>query len=294
MHKNEPIYLDTWLKYYGNLFGYNNLYVIDNGSTFPTVFDVLHIYARLGVNIIFGYNQKEHFLEKGQVVAELVSRLGDYDFLLPIDCDEYIFFMEDKPNFQEAIIQSYFESLRGMDGAFIIKRMFLNIPNDIGYFIGPKKVTKGFISRDQFLKIDTGFHNPRAKSGNIFDTKLAYLHFASKTFEESRRAAREKIGAFVDVNDREALIAYKGIGNHAKHVLLKNEEQFYKQNLRFGNVYFKGAVDLFKKIGADEDGFLKMSSEYIPVFDDEDRPVVRFSDSAGNYFYYNLRRRFLC
>ena len=41
MQKNEDDLLEPWIKYHSNMFGAENLFIYDNGSTSPLVAEVL-------------------------------------------------------------------------------------------------------------------------------------------------------------------------------------------------------------------------------------------------------------
>lgn len=64
MQKNESKLLEAWIKYYGYLFGFENLYILDNGSNEDAVFSILKKYSRVGVNIYYEHNQKKTSIKK--------------------------------------------------------------------------------------------------------------------------------------------------------------------------------------------------------------------------------------
>ena len=72
MQKDEVHLLEPWLSYHGYLFGYENLYVLDNGSTRPEVLLTLARYAGKGVNVDYSPSRRDHYLNKGAVVGALI------------------------------------------------------------------------------------------------------------------------------------------------------------------------------------------------------------------------------
>ena len=85
-HKNEDI-LEDWLLYHGYLFGYDNLYVIDNCSEQKYI-DILKQYERLGVNVQYDVKR---YIDRISILSELMR---DYKYqcnlLIPLDIDEFI------------------------------------------------------------------------------------------------------------------------------------------------------------------------------------------------------------
>ncbi|MCB1434952.1 MAG: hypothetical protein KDK75_21180, partial [Alphaproteobacteria bacterium] len=53
MQKNEELLLPVWIAYFSHLFGPENLYVFDNGSTLPAVIDQLKHAEVKGVNVFW-------------------------------------------------------------------------------------------------------------------------------------------------------------------------------------------------------------------------------------------------
>ena len=51
MQKDEALLLRPWLLYHGLLFGFENLYVYDNGSTSDAVLAILREFAAVGVHV---------------------------------------------------------------------------------------------------------------------------------------------------------------------------------------------------------------------------------------------------
>src|SRR5471030_579275 len=93
MQKDETYLLEPWLVYHGHLFGFENLFVFDNGSASLEVRHILARFTREGVNVDWGYASRRDFLAKGELIGGLIRTLdqrGEYDFLIPLDCDEFI------------------------------------------------------------------------------------------------------------------------------------------------------------------------------------------------------------
>src|SRR4051794_8936502 len=93
MQKDEDILLRPWLLYHGYLFGFENLYVFDNGSSSEAVLATLQAFAAVGVNVDFTHDRPEDFEFKGEVIGRTIKEFRQddrYDIALPLDCDEFL------------------------------------------------------------------------------------------------------------------------------------------------------------------------------------------------------------
>ena len=86
--KNEKYFLPIWVEYYGCQIGFENLYIIDNGTTDGSI-DELY---KMGVNIIYKESEFEYDVEW---MTEEIRRLQkdllrSYDITIHSDADEII------------------------------------------------------------------------------------------------------------------------------------------------------------------------------------------------------------
>jgi hypothetical protein len=90
MQKNEKDVLPIFVAYYGNLFGYKNIYIFDNGSD-KYMLDELRKSEALGCNVNFEFSSRADFERKGEILASYINGMTEqYDVFLPLDCDEFI------------------------------------------------------------------------------------------------------------------------------------------------------------------------------------------------------------
>ena len=59
MVKNENDIIEYWIKYHGKLFGYSNLYIVDNMSNDGT-YEIIEFYQNYGVNLFREKNSFEY------------------------------------------------------------------------------------------------------------------------------------------------------------------------------------------------------------------------------------------
>ena len=96
MVKDEVDIVEDWLKYHGSMFGYQNLYVIDNFSTDGTYEILLKYKNEFQIFLI----QEPDYKLKGVYMRHLIKdRIKTkYDIAYPIDIDEFIVYYDKNTN----------------------------------------------------------------------------------------------------------------------------------------------------------------------------------------------------
>jgi len=166
MQKDEEFLLAPWIEYHGNLFGYENLFIFDNGSLKSSVLQILEKYENLGVHVDRTKNSREDYLNKGKVVGNLINNLDKtdyYDFFFPTDCDEFLALRTDwgfscsrDEIFNE--IQKYLNEPKTLK----IPLQIANHPKmkDFYYYF---TFHKTFFARNTFGSTDHGHHLPGSR-----------------------------------------------------------------------------------------------------------------------------------
>ncbi|NHN86161.1 hypothetical protein GOB93_16145 [Acetobacter musti] len=231
MQKDENLLLDSWFRYYGYLFGFENLVVLDNGSTEPSVVETLRTYERAGADIRRGYNRIEDFHAKGthvrDVIAEWESGAG-YDFALPVDCDEFFAtYTADGLSCSRATIHAKLDALIGVTQALRFNASLLNVPGRPGCF-QPHHYQKTFLAAGTGIRqIDRGFHAITSRAGEGWvDTDFTFLHMHHKPFADLLRHARDKLMLSVPLDNPDALRAHKGLGSHLTAYFFMTEQEY--------------------------------------------------------------------
>jgi hypothetical protein len=93
MVKGEVDIVTDWVLYHGELFGYDNLYVIDNYSRDGTWEALLKLKQTYNINIM----RLPDYKKKGEYMTLLLRNVGKGEIVFPIDIDEFIVYY-DKPN----------------------------------------------------------------------------------------------------------------------------------------------------------------------------------------------------
>ncbi len=234
MQRDETLLLDAWFQYYGHLFGYENLAVIDNGSTEPSVIATLARFERAGCWILRGLDSVLDFHAKGAHMRNVITHwdgLSAYDFALPVDVDEFLtLFTPDGLTCRRDAIHAHLDSLIGTEQALGFDLSFFNAPRHPGCF-KVQHYPKSFLAARSIAELDHGLHAARSRlADGTRRTDFTYLHFHNKPFATLLQQARRKLELFVDVENRDVLRTFEGPGNHLVRYFFMTEGEYLAQH----------------------------------------------------------------
>jgi len=220
MQRNEEDLLEPWLLYHAYLFGFENLYVIDNGSSSAAVRATMERFRRVGVHFDTSFSRPSDYERKHAIVAEKITSLKHakgHDFYFPMDCDEFVaLFDQTGITLGRTAILDYLERLAATADRtmFRIKAQAFNVPGESCKFY-LEDLSKVFFTEGEVEYLEHGNHNGRlwGETGEQH-VPITYLHFRNKPFRDLLRHAREKLKNRVDVGDLGAVMAYRGHGDH--------------------------------------------------------------------------------
>ena len=244
MQKNEELLLEPWILHHGYLFGFENLFIFDNGSTSKLTHDVLERYRRLGLNILWDKNTPRDFDLKGWIIGDLIKDFQAstaYDFYFPIDCDEFLTLagttgltMHRQP------IHDYLESRLGVEKVLRINHCLNNVPGRCDLF-AIQGHRKSVIPRSGLHYVDHGFHEAELTTGKDWiPSDLVHIHMHNKPHFYLLQSARDKLAPFVDVDDLAALREFNGVGNHLKKYFLYSADEYYNSMRAHPCIGFEG------------------------------------------------------
>ena len=167
MQKDEDLLLGAWIAFYGYQFGFENLTIFDNGSSAPAVIAQLRQLERAGGRVIWQHKAHDDWLNKGQLVEYVVrswdKAATEYDFVFPLDCDEFLaLFTEKGLTCRRSDLHAYLDAMIGSTGAFQIPLWSYNVPGQPGWFY-PLSTRKHFFAAGTLDWIDHGYHNARVR-----------------------------------------------------------------------------------------------------------------------------------
>jgi hypothetical protein len=231
MQKDEVSLLDTWITYHGHLFGFDNLFVFDNGSKDKVIDTIFQKHGLNGVSIVKNFSSKADFYNKGQILGEYIKFLdltAGYDFVVPLDCDEFLAVESETGEilFDIKSIEAELRKYEQTESPLAIKGSYFNIPrlHDMFFFYPEFKI---FFKSKTFEFMDEGFHIGRTKvSSDSIKTNLVHFHFLNKPFALGKRHAEEKLAGLVSDFSKENMLNYEGSGSHLKRFFVQTEEEY--------------------------------------------------------------------
>jgi len=265
MVKDEDDIIEYWIKYYGNIFGYKNLYIIDNLSNDNT-YNICKKYIKFGINLC----QKNDYLKKGDYMMEIKNKVK-CDFFIPVDIDEFIILKEN--NQFNCNIINYFNILQKTKPNNLLFKMNYIFPyrtnNDKniikqfthGYISDYGSFAKSFIqnSNKNNIKINHGNH---IMNNNYESTNLFLIHYHRRSSEQFKKKVINNVKGLnyiLDINYLEKLLLKNKdcCGNH--HVrycidLLKNKNKDFSpklidlQKLPSNNISLSNYINFIDKL----------------------------------------------
>lgn len=244
MQKDEGDALARWLAHYSDLFGFDNLTILDNGSTDKRTISLLDSAERMGTSVRRDLAGPRDFHRKGGHLTNIIrgwDGMYDYDFALPLDCDERLaVFTENGLSLGKDVIHAAFDALKGKQCAFRIETSLFNVPGREGWYAPVRHFHKGFVPAKTIAGCDDGQHEPRSRlSDDIVPSFFTYLHDHHHSYEEWRRRLKNKVAGLVDPDNKAALREYLTIpqaeGAHAVEALLVTKQQYaalYDKDIR--------------------------------------------------------------
>jgi hypothetical protein len=171
MERDEEIRLEAWILYHANLFGFENLYIYDNGSTSKLVEEILTKYAELGVHVDYSRTGSEAFAAKGDILAKKFIAL-DADprnlFFVPLDRNELLTLRlpDGSLSADRSAILGYLETLIHDPHILVAQDAYANVFGQPGHFLPAYAHHKVFFTEGCCTWMDECFH-----CGTWFDNR---------------------------------------------------------------------------------------------------------------------------
>ena len=240
LSKDEYDLIDDFLEFYGSLFGYENIVVVDNGSTDARVLDIYEIYKEKGV--IIEVDADRGMMSMASIVTDAIHRhKAGYKFVIPLDTDEFMFLPGDH-NMDKSKLISLLTDVAD-DVSIVRYSCFLgSVADDTSADYVSFKHTRPAVSitkfydqgwdklivrSDAFVAISQGNHHAQVTGGKTQKLNLGLLHFHETGSRRKReRCMMSMIGYqqfspadFVlpveaQVDKCEFVISKKGFGGH--------------------------------------------------------------------------------
>jgi glycosyltransferase involved in cell wall biosynthesis len=114
MVKNEDDVVRQWIEYHGKIFGYENLYIVDNFSDDST-YEICKEYLAKGIHLFRGVD----YSSKGDYMTHFKNTTGS-DIFIPMDIDEFICYHDKDSNSvsKNGIVEYLHSILHSNNGVF--------------------------------------------------------------------------------------------------------------------------------------------------------------------------------
>ena len=203
MVKDEEDIVKEWVEYYGEIFGYNNLYIIDNYSTDKT-YEILKKYVSKGVCL----NRVKKYKNKGDFMT-LIKKNVECDFFIPVDIDEFLVLYDKNKNqvFCNNLLKYFDVITKKYPNQLLFKTEYIypiktnNCNKILKQFThgrvnnNMKRFAKTFIQNKikNYILIDHGNH---IYTSNYVNTKLYLIHYTRRTDEQFKKKIINNVTGF--------------------------------------------------------------------------------------------------
>lgn len=274
MTKNEYDLIEDFILYYGYLFGYENVILIDNISTHPAVLEIYKKYIKKGITIYYEDNYQGQ--NQGYIFTKYMLKYkSTCDFLIGLDTDEFLFSIIDFNNNNEPCnrekILNVFENYKNDDTLFKINSYpssIVDISNEnyinnkmnhparnIIYFSEnisscenmevPCNDTPKYFSRSNaFMESSCGNHSVKVSNGKEVNSLLGMFHYNFTGKRRSFERAKEVIEGYkyfstsLEINTQIDILA-TNFHNH--------RPGFHKERIYYKTLLRNFIVNLFIK-----------------------------------------------
>lgn len=260
MLKDEVTLTEPFLHYHSALFGAENIYVWDNGSTEPKVLEVLSAFEREGGHVDRSRTTPADFRDKGEIIGDFVKHLdaeADYELYILLDCDEFVAVRsEDGFTCEPGAIHACLNAMRDADHIWHVRTNLANLPGRPGLF-RVADYSKTIFPRGVMGSTDHGYHGGWTRDGrpDLVPCDIVYVHFHYRPYEEVHRFARQKLAAEMsaeELDDPERLRQFRGRGWHLVGYVLGGPESYYREIRNIHAPYaFPEILERFAAIGSE-------------------------------------------
>jgi hypothetical protein len=246
--KDEYDLIEDFILYYGYIFGYENLIIIDNNSTNQQVLDIYEKYIPKGITLF----KEPSYEGNGQAVMfnKYMNMYKNYcDFMLGLDTDEFLVSIdqinESKDASDRDVIRKMFDEFPENYTLFSVGIYPHSIPDpesssysnqkinrparDIITFKYPPPpylalgyIAKHFVRSNAFLETFVGNHVVHVSKGDSMVSRIGYLHLTTtgqrRVYERAMNIVKGynyidvKLDRNTQINELSTLIV--GVGFH--------------------------------------------------------------------------------
>jgi hypothetical protein len=207
--KNEIDIIEDWVIYHGCLFGWSNIYIIDNFSDDGT-FEILQKFK----DMIHIYREPD-YKKKGEYMTYLINRhCNDGEIAFPLDIDEFIVFYDEHMktiSIDKSLILNHINCLPQYK---ILKANYIypitthestraTTEYEEGTYCDMKNFAKSFFRKGQYKGvIDHGNH---ISNEDYVLSKICLVHYHQRNLEQMKKKIKANIEGLGYKNNLEEL-----------------------------------------------------------------------------------------
>jgi hypothetical protein len=226
MVKGENDIVKDWVMYHGNLFGYTNLYVIDNMSRDGTYESLVELKNQYGIHIY----RSNDYKKKGDYMTYFIQTYCKNEYAFPIDIDEFIVLYNKNNNTISCDNETIYKYIKQLppSNAYKMNYIFSKILIENGYkrvvdvtfgrYEDRKSHAKTFFKSNLFKgTIDHGNHY---NTNDYYLTNFCLIHYHCRNLDQMKKKIYNNVSGLgypvFNLNALNNIIAKNSIipGNH--------------------------------------------------------------------------------
>jgi len=194
MVKGENDIVEDWVLYHGTMFGFENIYIIDNFSLDGTYESLLMLKEKYGIHV----TRLPNYKQKGVYMTSLVKKFCINELAFPIDIDEFIVYYDKSSNTISCDKNLILNHIQSLPKVPIYKMNYIIVKNfhPEGYVRATVESKKGSYS-DYETMAKTFFHSGLFRGtidhGNHYKTdsyllsSLCLVHFHQRNLDQIKK-----------------------------------------------------------------------------------------------------------
>lgn len=245
MTRDEVDLIEDFIIFYGDMFGYHNVVILENNSKDPHVFEVYKKYEPKGITVIpvssYSAGTMNHYMQIYK---------GTCEWLIPLDTDEFICVTETKstePNIINAMLAEIPENITQITAKWAMAVIDEKSPDFINYsFPKPARQISRFTYNHEypttyktifrssaFQCVSEGNHVGTCAYGETMVSPFSYLHFHFTGLKRQYERAKNLMNGYgyLDVEDNlfAQLMRIMPIGNVYGHHRVAHYREYLKK-----------------------------------------------------------------
>jgi len=301
MTKNEKFLIKKWIQYHGEIFGYENLHIIDDSDDY----DVLNYYKTIAYLPIHFYRNNNNLNTLLDSINNIMNSIkNDCDFMIKLDTDEFISIYNNETNdisickeiirdsFNNLVINGYkYKCSYTMDSRPLESK---EDPLEYIYFTQPTYTKfKTFFNSKTYLNCDLGSHvgtviSPYQQDGIENDTNILIVHYHNQNFESYIENTKRAMIShkYIDLNDDIETQVKKISVLYSLPIASGHKVQIYLKFLtdnNYKNDYYNAFIDIPNKYKFDKlfKLFTNDKCIIITTINDPTQQILHYTNMIG-------------